>query len=55
MDLSALERLTNIGLGEARAYCACSRCGSVIWTSFFLFSLTVSGKRLDTGPLNAKQ
>ena len=55
MDLSALERLTNIGLGKARTYYACSRCGRVIWTSFFLFSLSFSGKRLNTGPLNAKQ
>ena len=43
------ERPTNFYSSRARAYCACSRCGWVIWTFFshlsILFHLPLSGKR----------
>ena len=42
-------RPNNFYSGRARAYCACSRCGWVIWTIFshlsILFHLPLSGKR----------
>ena len=45
-------RPTNLDKSRARAYCACSRCGGVVWT-FFLssifsrFFLPLSGRRPD--------
>ena len=45
-------RLTNLAYSRARAYCACSRWGGVVWTFFLsaitsLFFLPLSGRRPD--------
>ena len=45
-------RPTYLDRSRARAYCACSRCGGVVWTFFLssiisLFFLPLSGRRPD--------
>ena len=45
------ERPTNLDNSRATAYCACSRCGGVVWTFFSPLSLPFfrpfSGRRPD--------
>ena len=40
---------TNLDYGRARAYCACSRCGSGLFGHFFLSSITLFTFSLSLG------
>ena len=46
-------RPTKLGQSRARAYCACSRCGRVVWTFFLssIISLFFFPLSLGDGPI----